>query len=503
MRLNLDVLEAWLPEDWHIKRFGSAKRDLTLTRPRLYEPGISLVENNLYLARAESLPDIPPDIACSFVCIGRQIPKAYRTAELSMLQLPDTVGIAESYNHIQEIFDRFDAWDAQIRDALEADGCFDIRKFLLLAANFFRRMVSVVDSNLQQLFCVTYDPQNGAHILENTGPILLEHNAQIKEVCSLERIIREPYQTALDIYGHAYCNNLYISDQFCGCISISEFDHRFQPWEFPVMAHFFSYFRNAFFRYLRTESNQESAELHVLRKVLSGRGLSEEDQGLLRLLPEENWICFRLCENKNERALPPDYMFATLNAALPQKVYAVIYHEKIAGLIRVPAQAPYDSANLTAFASTVSQMGYRAGLSNAFTSLSVIQDYLCQAAYALHQEKETHTVLQFFHHYTLDYMLENCVGEQSLDGLLTRGLKMLIEHDRQKGSEYLHTLDVYLQHEQSISRTADALYIHRSSLLKRLDKIFRILGSRLDTPEDRLYFRLSVELLRRSGKITE
>ena len=498
MRLNLDILEAWLPKDWHIKRFGPEKHDLSLGRPRLYVPGVSMTPESLYLVQAELLPAVPPDIPCSFVCIGRQIPKPYLTAEIPVLLLANSRNLAEIYNRIQEIYDRFDAWDSQLRDELEKDADFDIQRLLLLATDFFQRMVSVVDSNLQQLFCAAFDLQKGAHIMKHTGPMPLEHNEQIKEVCSLERIIRTPYQTSLNLYGHAYCNNLYISDQFCGCISINEFDRCFQPWEFPVMAHFFSYFRNGFFKYLRGRSNSETPELRTLRGILSGRTLSEEDQNVLCLSPEEQWICFRLCENQKERALPLDYMFATLNAALPKKVCAVIYHEKIVGLIRVRAQSPYDLDRLAAFADTVARMGYCAGLSNAFSSLPLIQDYLRQAAYALHQEAETSPVLRFFRDCTLDYMLDSCVGEQSMEGLLTCGLKSLIEHDQQKGSEYLHTLDLYLQNEMSISRTAGALFIHRSSLLKRLDKIFRILESKLDKPEERLYLRLCLELLRKS-----
>lgn len=97
-------------------------------------------------------------------------------------------------------------------------------------------------------------------------------------------------------------------------------------------------------------------------------------------------------------------------------------------------------------------------------------------------------------------MLDACLNELPVESLLTQGLRALIDHDQQKNSEYLHTLDLYLQNETSVSRTAEALFIHRSSLLKRLDKIYRLLGSTLDTPEERLYLRLCLELLRRAGK---
>ena len=171
MRLNLDILAAWLPEQWRIKQFGSGLRELTLARPRLYEPGVAIQADTLYLTRAEMLPAAPPEVSCSFVCIGRKIPKQYLTAGLPILQLPDTVSLTEVYNRVQEIYDKFDTWDSHLRDELEIDVDFDIRQLLLLASGFLRRGVNVVDSNLQRLFSADFDPQTGASIIDQHGPM--------------------------------------------------------------------------------------------------------------------------------------------------------------------------------------------------------------------------------------------------------------------------------------------------------------------------------------------
>ena len=358
----------------------------------------------------------------------------------------------------------------------------------------------MVDSNLQRLFYAEYDPQTGAFLTEQSGPMPMEHNEKIKEVCTLERVIREPYQTALDFDGRAYCKNLYVSDQFCGCISINEFGKHFQPWEFPVMAHFFACFQRAYFLFLRTFGRQENAALAALRKILAGRSLTDTEQQELKLTEQEAWLLFELREHKNERAFPQDYMYATLSAAFPQKVYAVIFHEKIVGLLRTSRAEPFAQQTLGDFSEAVFRMGYCVGLSNPFTALRQAPDYLPQASYALAQTRDAGQKLSFFRDHVLSCMLDACLNELPVESLLTQGLRALIDHDRQKGSEYLHTLDLYLQNETSVSRTAEALFIHRSSLLKRLDKIYRLLGTTLDTPEQRLYLRLCLELLRKANK---
>ena len=73
--------------------------------------------------------------------------------------------------------------------------------------------------------------------------------------------------------------------------------------------------------------------------------------------------------------------------------------------------------------------------------------------------------------------------------MLLQGLLRLVRLPRTKLRKY-----------QPVAKTAEALLIHRSSLLKRLDKIYRLLGSMLDTPEERLYLRLCLELLQRTNR---
>lgn len=497
MWLNMDVLTSRLPEAWHMKKYGGFKRTLNLPRPLLYDSGMELTKGALYLAWAEGLSQCPPEVPCSMICVGRCVPKAWIASGVPLLHISETVSLAEVYNRVQRTFDIFDQWDNRLRDELEKETDFDIRKLLLLASDFLHRMISVVDSNLQQLFCVGFDIHSGAHILDLHGPMPMEHNERIKEVCALERVIREPYQTALEIEGRAYCQNLYISDQFCGCISVNEESVPFQAWEFPVIEHFFLYFQKAYFKYLRACGHQENATLSALRKAFAGHMLNDEEKSLLRLEQEEAWLCFELCEQKDERTLPVDYMYATLSAAFPQKVYAILYQEKIVGILRTQRKDPYSLQTLESFSDMVSRMGYCAGLSNPFSALSGIRDYLRQANYALGQAHDEPKSLFLFCDCVLSCMLDSCLMEFPIESILSQGMRSLLEHDQVKSSEYVRTLDLYLQNEMSVSRTADALYIPRSSLLKRLDKIYQILGSTLDSPDKRLYLRLCMEFLRR------
>ena len=78
--------------------------------------------------------------------------------------------------------------------------------------------------------------------------------------------------------------------------------------------------------------------------------------------------------------------------------------------------------------------------------------------------------------------------------LCHEGLLALRDHDAAKGTEYMHTLRVYLDSNLNAVQSARQLFIHRSTLLYRLEKIREILDSPLNDPEELLYLSLSFRL---------
>ena len=63
------------------------------------------------------------------------------------------------------------------------------------------------------------------------------------------------------------------------------------------------------------------------------------------------------------------------------------------------------------------------------------------------------------------------------------GLKKLKAHDESSQVSYLETLRVYLDNNLSVTKTAAALYLHRSTLLDRLAHITQLLGCDLKNPD--------------------
>jgi purine catabolism regulator len=73
----------------------------------------------------------------------------------------------------------------------------------------------------------------------------------------------------------------------------------------------------------------------------------------------------------------------------------------------------------------------------------------------------------------------------------------LLAHDN--GKELIRTLEVYFERNGNLKKTAHALYIHRNTLIYRLERIHEITGLDLDNPETRLAMQLTLHIHKMLG----
>ncbi len=91
------------------------------------------------------------------------------------------------------------------------------------------------------------------------------------------------------------------------------------------------------------------------------------------------------------------------------------------------------------------------------------------------------------------YRLLYSVGDPDiLKEIETENLAELEEYDKTHNGNYVKTLQAYLKHNGSIQAVAAELYTHRNTVLYRIGNIKKILGSELDTPEERLPYQVAL-----------
>jgi hypothetical protein len=514
MDLSLDIICDNLPESLNAQRFGPESAALSLGFPMFYENGREFEKNRLYIARSGSWPKEPPKRGLSVVYFDANPPQEWLDGGCHILLIPGGFSLFLAVNEIYKIYEKFGKWESALRNALEDEERFDIKKIIKLGATILENPVSVTNGNMLNIFAtdMTGGAESGCDIrvneyvrdAEQSGSIL-DGFELIKDACRLERVIKEPYLSQNVVNGYRYyCYNLYYpSGYYAGCASIRSSNRPFRDSDFALADYFFTYLYKAYEKYLRRASPVEYAGVAALKNLLDDIPLSAQERKELTLDGNERWIFFKLGGIRKMNYLPVEYMYTTLNTLIPGKIYAVISENTLLGLIRVEDGKDVRSQSVLGdFEECVSRMGYVAGLSCEFYDLKHINVYVKQAAYAaeaggkLYPDAYTH----YFRSHILQYILTRYNGSFPPELLYPEGLRALIEHDRNSGAEYVNTLYVFLKNETRATITAEELFLHRSSLLNRLDKVKKLLRIDLEDPDVRLYLRICLYMLRNGAR---
>lgn len=81
-----------------------------------------------------------------------------------------------------------------------------------------------------------------------------------------------------------------------------------------------------------------------------------------------------------------------------------------------------------------------------------------------------------------------------------RLLLPLVRYDRERGSGLVRTLSVYFEAGSNASETADRLFLHRNSLLYRLERIQTLTGLDLKDRDSGLILQLGLLALSRESR---
>lgn len=138
-----------------------------------------------------------------------------------------------------------------------------------------------------------------------------------------------------------------------------------------------------------------------------------------------------------------------------------------------------------------------AGVSAPVAGIRALHQAARQADIALEQaffQKNQEWIL-FFSDCALDYMLKSLGGDLEPRYLAAAEWFTLLAYDEARGTRYFDTLKTFLLLERDIPKTAQALIIHRTTLLYRIQKILDLTGLDLENPDQRLYLLLSLRLL--------
>lgn len=106
--------------------------------------------------------------------------------------------------------------------------------------------------------------------------------------------------------------------------------------------------------------------------------------------------------------------------------------------------------------------------------------------------KNLHIVLQY-NSLGIETLFD-CLNEKYALNYCRLFLHSLSQTDKQQNTEYLLTLQTYLANDTSLLRTAESLYIHRNTIVYRMEKIKAITGCSFTDMKDKANYFLAFKL---------
>jgi sugar diacid utilization regulator len=141
---------------------------------------------------------------------------------------------------------------------------------------------------------------------------------------------------------------------------------------------------------------------------------------------------------------------------------------------------------------------FRAGISMVNNNFSRIRELYMQTNLAIKLGGKIHPMYWYFHFddYVIQAMFYEMSRNISADMYCDKSLYKLLEYDKENGAQLFETLHIYLNSNMNISHTAEKLFLHRSTLLYRLERIYSLTGIDLKHPDKRFHLLLSYYLLK-------
>ncbi len=243
--------------------------------------------------------------------------------------------------------------------------------------------------------------------------------------------------------------------------------------------------------------NEQNSTVDVFLNLLLGKPYGEDQ--LTARLRYTNWSVDSLyyvtvlrMANEVEGS---DFYTGQIRSILQNNIYNSIVLRNEEDLIILSSRDLYmDQSCLDLFKNLTEKNPLHVGFSIAYKGIAGLSFLYNQARYAISRGlelKESDSLFRFFD-VAADFMLEKPLG-QAISAVTPSIQDMWA--DRRGGDDLVNTLRCYLNYNCSAVKTAADLYIHRNTVLYRVQKAEEALGLDFHRVYDRNYYLMSVRVL--------
>ena len=503
--LNMQQIADEFNNDLYQIRFYKQADPARLIGARLYHHQTTLANQYVYIARTD---DLPPALNAhqigSLICIGEP-PESYFKEQFSLIIFPESTNLIPLFEKVQLLFEKNMQWSMSLQQALASNSNLD--ELFILASDYFQNPVFAHDPQFFILSSPCY--ANGMtrwELDQQTGlmrtPISLINDFKIdseyRETLSThgtqmfsanQRGYRILYHNLWDDFGN-----------YEGRVCIDELQTPLTPGQNHALAYFSQIVQIALHKQALNPETYVRPYITFLTRVIEHTADNDEIAQWLPLSSwnaQDNYVCARLI--LQDRDIQTRIIVQSchhIESSIPG-CYAFLYRDDIVVLINLTAAGLSFSDCVSRLAIITREGLFKTGFSTPYNQFKDTPYYYLQAGIALEYGIKSDSMFwnYQFEQYAMPYICDQITKELPARQICCQKILKLKEYDRQNNTDLYETLRCYLNHERNAVQTANAMFIHRSTLFYRLNRIKSLLDINMDVPENRLYLQLSYYLL--------
>ncbi|SHI49896.1 PucR C-terminal helix-turn-helix domain-containing protein [Dethiosulfatibacter aminovorans DSM 17477] len=115
-------------------------------------------------------------------------------------------------------------------------------------------------------------------------------------------------------------------------------------------------------------------------------------------------------------------------------------------------------------------------------------------AYKLGSKIHPERKIYYYDDYIVYHLLHEVSDHPALSKIYKNTVERIIRYDAENNTDFFDTLSSLIENDFNINQTANALFVHRNTLYKRMNKIDNLLDLNLEKSESRLLLQLAFKL---------